>query len=196
MITAMTDTPDWLTWPQAAELADCPVTTIETYVRSGRIESRGGQGRRIGSLRRSSVEKFATWWHQETARRERRRADRAERRIRPPEPEGWIQTTEAAELLGYAHSDHVIYLGRQGHFEARKVGVRWWVRESEIHAYARERDRWVSWMKAAEIVGCSHETIRRAVAAGKIEKRDVHRTQASLSRASVLSYRSTFNGRA
>jgi hypothetical protein len=132
MITAMTDTPEWLTWPQAADLAGCPVTTIETYVRTGRIESRGGQGRRGGSLRRASVEEFAAWWHQETARRERRRAERAERRIRPPEPEGWIQTTEAAELLGFRHSDHVIWLARQGRFEARKVSTRWWVRRADV----------------------------------------------------------------
>lgn len=195
MITAMADAPDWLTWPQAAELAGCPVTTIETYVRTGRIESRGGQGRRHGSLPRSSVEDFAAWWGEETARRERRRAERTERRIRPPEPEGWIQTVEAAELLGFANSDHVIWLARQGRFEARKVSTRWWVRRTDIEAYAADRGQWVSWMKAAEIVGCSHETIRRAVNAGRIEKRDVHRTQASLSWASVMNYRSTFHGR-
>ncbi len=50
----------------------------------------------------------------------------------------------------------------------------------------------MSWMKAAEIVGCSHETVRRAVNAGLIEKRDVHRTQASLSRESVYGFRQSW----
>lgn len=149
---------------------------------------RTGQGRRGGSLQRESVEEFAGWWRERTEGLERRRQEREDRRIRPPEPEGWVPATEAAERLGYAHSDHVVYLGRQGRLETRKVGVRWWVREADVTAYAAERDQWVSWLKAAEIVGCSHETIRRAVAAGKIEKRDVHRTQASLSRDSVLRF--------
>ncbi|MEI5672630.1 MULTISPECIES: hypothetical protein [unclassified Nocardioides] len=189
IITVVSDDSDWLTWPQAAELVGCPVTTIETYVRSGRIARRPGQGRRGGSLQRESVEEFAVWWHAKTAALEQRIAARKARQIQPPEPEGWIQATEAAERLGYAHSDHVVYLGRQGHLETRKVGVRWWVREADVTAYADERDQWVSWLKAAEIVGCSHETIRRAVAAGKIEKRDVHRTQASLRRESVDAFR-------
>ncbi|SDC21622.1 helix-turn-helix domain-containing protein [Nocardioides lianchengensis] len=191
----MSDDSDWLTWPQAAELVGCPVTTIETYVRGGRLVRRSGQGRHDGSLQRKSVEEFAVWWREKTEGLERRRQGREKRRIRPPESEGWIQATEAAERLGCAHSDHVVYLARQGRFEARKVGVRWWVRENEVQAYAAERDQWVSWLKAAEIVGCSHETIRRAVAAGKIERRDVHRTRASLSLESVLGFKGQFGSR-
>lgn len=201
MIGAVNDASEWLTWPQAADLVGCSIPTVETYVRTGRIESRRGQqgGHRGGSLRRTSVEAFAVWWREETARRDethrvrdQRKAAKDARRIRPPEPEGWIQATEAAELLGHPQSAHVIYLAQQGKFEARKVSTRWWVRRADVEAYAAERDQWVSWLKAAEIIGCSHETIRRAVAAGQIEKRDVHRTQASLSRASVLAFAETW----
>ncbi|MEI5672990.1 MULTISPECIES: hypothetical protein [unclassified Nocardioides] len=163
----MNETPDWLTWPQAAELVGCPVPTVEHYVRTGRIVRRPGQGRRGGSLQRESVEEFAGWWRERIAGLQERRQDREARRIRPPEPEGWIQATEAAERLGYAHSDHVVYLARQGRLEARKVGVRWWVREAEAHEYARERDQWVSHVEAVRIFGCSAETIRRAVTAGR-----------------------------
>lgn len=194
---------DWLTWPQAAELVGCPVSTIETHVRTGRIDSRGRQGgHRGGSLRRSSVEEFAVWWTAEVARRQKIHVDRDQlraardaRRIRPPEPDGWIQATEAAEILGHPQSAHVIYLAQQGKFEGRKVSTRWWVRRTEVEAYAADRDQWVSWLKAAEIIGCSHETVRRAVAAGRIEKRDVHRTQASLSRASVLAFKESWRRR-
>lgn len=181
---------DWLTWPQAAELAGCPVPTVEHYARTGRIERRPGPGR--PSLRRESVEEFVIWWQQESSRRAQRLADKEQRRIRPPEPEGWILAKDAAELLGHAHSDHIVWLARQGRFEARKVGVRWWVREAEIREYKDGRDQWVSHIKAAEIVGCSRDTIRRAVNSGKIEKRDVHRTRASLSRASVFAFSETF----
>lgn len=177
----------WLTWPQAAELVGCPVSTVETYVRAGRIENRSAKP----SLKRESVEEFAAWWRQETVRRQQAKRDRAsrdDRRIRPPEPQGWIQTREAAKRLGHADADHIVWLVRQGKLEGRKVGVRWWVRETEVDEYARERDKWVSHLKAAEIVGCSHETIRRAVNAGLIEKRDVHRTQASLALESVQAY--------
>jgi hypothetical protein len=190
-IGVMATQPKWLTWPHAAELIDCAVSTVETYVRSGRIERRPGQGRRDGSLRRESVEEFAAWWRDEAARRDQRRAERLARdgrRIKPPEPEGWILAKDAAEQLGYAHSDHVVWLSRQGKLEARKVGVRWWVREAEVRKYAQEREQWVSHVRAGEIVGCSAETIRRAVKAGLIQKRDVHRTQASLSRDSVLDF--------
>ncbi|MEI5674968.1 hypothetical protein [Nocardioides sp. CCNWLW216] len=189
----MTDDSGWLTWTQAAELAGCPVSTVEHYARIGRIERRQVRGRGRGSLERRSVEAFASWWREEVARRKRRRADHESRRIRPPEPQGWIQATEAAEQLGFAHSDHVVWLARQGRLEARKVSTRWWVRQAEVAAYAGERQQWVSWMKAAMMVGCSHETIRRAVAAGRIEKRDVHRTRASLSLSSVLEFRETFS---
>ncbi|SDC47184.1 hypothetical protein [Nocardioides lianchengensis] len=181
----MADDPDWLTWPQAAELVGCPISTIEHHARTGRITRRPGQGRRSGSLNRESVEEFAAWWREHTAGLQERRQHREDRRIRPPEPQGWIPATGAAERLGYAHSDHVVYLARQGRLEGRKVNGRWWVREAEVEAYREDRDRWISWLDAAQLVGCSHETIRRAVADGRIEKRVVHRAQASLSRASV-----------
>ncbi|WP_090860082.1 hypothetical protein [Nocardioides lianchengensis] len=119
----MSDDSDWLTWPQAAELVGCPVPTVEHYARSGRIVRRSGQGRHDGSLQRPSVEEFAVWWRERTEGLERRRQQREDRRIRPPEPEGWIQATEAAERLGYAHSDHVVYLARQGRLEARQASL-------------------------------------------------------------------------
>jgi hypothetical protein len=185
---------DWLTWSQAAELVGCPVPTIEHHARTGRIERRKVSGP-FPSLKRSSVEEFASRWREEMARRERiwavrdqRRAAKEAGRIRPPEPEGWIQAAEAAERLRFAHGDHIVWLAKQGRFEACKVGVRWWVREADIEAYDQERQQWVSWLAAAELAHCSHETIRRAVHAGKIERRDVPRTQPSLSRASVLAF--------
>lgn len=187
-LTSAPEGAPWLTWPQAAELVGCPVPTIETYVRTVRIEKRTARP----SLKRESVEDFARWWREETARRQRAKAERPSRearRIEPPEPEGWIQTREAATRLGHADADHIVWLVRQGKLEGRKVGVRWWAREAQVDEYAQERDKWVSHVKAAELVGCSHETIRRAVNAGLIEKRDVHHTQASLSLESVLNFR-------
>lgn len=200
MIGRVSD-PDWLTWPQAAGLVGCPVSTIETYVRTGRIEKRPVRGP-FPSLRRESVEAFATWWAQEIERRERihairdqRKAATERRRIRPPESEGWIRASEAAEQLGFAHSDHIVYLVRQGYLDGRKVGIRWWVRAESLEAYSVERARWVSHQRAAAIVGCSTETIRRAVNDGRIEKRDVHRTQPSLSIESVQSFAEQWDSR-
>lgn len=47
---------EWMTWPQAAQFVGCPVSTIETYVRAGRIHRRAD--RRQPSLKRESVEEF------------------------------------------------------------------------------------------------------------------------------------------
>lgn len=49
---------DWLTWPQAANVADCPVPTIDRYSRQGLIKKRPHRGSRP-TLSRASVEEFA-----------------------------------------------------------------------------------------------------------------------------------------
>src|SRR4051794_26706875 len=95
---------DWITWPEAAELAGCPIPTIDWYTRTGRIEKRPFKGSRP-TLRRSSVEEFARWWRDRQRVRDARRAEREADRLaardrqlrgpQPPEPTGWETTTQA-----------------------------------------------------------------------------------------------------
>jgi len=191
----VTRDPDWLSWPEAAELVGCRVPTIDWNARQGRIERRPSKGSRP-SLKRESVEEFAVWWAQRQAVKEKKKAD-AERRSRnwadPPEPTGWLSTKEAAAALNVTRK-HVQWLIAQGYLKAVKTGRRWWVEEASVRGRAEEHEReaaqWVAHIEAARIVGCSQQTILRAVKDGRILKREVQRSSPSLSRASVIAFAS------
>ena len=199
--------PDWVTWPEAAEIVGCPVPTIDWYTRTGRIQKRPRHGARP-SLKLTSVEEFATWWrHRETAREQRRataaqRADAsprgpAPRRCRPqatkrprhsPVPEGWLTAQQAAAILG-ASPATAIRLAQHGAYPARLHGGRWWIDPRGVVTVATERSRWVSLAEAGRLSGCAPLTIGRAVQRGLIVQRPVtNRALPSLDRASVLRF--------
>lgn len=205
---------EWLTWPEAAALVGCPVPTIDWHTRTGRIERRERAGSRP-SLRRSSVEEFATWWQaREQARRERRdarerqeqararhRARAAELGIRPgrlpaatPGTGEWLTAAEAAALLGVSAAT-VTRLARVGGVRAERVGSRWWFAEDDTRRVAAERQVWLSFRQAAELVGCSEKAIATAVADGLVNQRRVHRTLPSVERASVEKFAETWRRR-
>lgn len=198
---------DWISWSEAAALVGCPVPTIDWHTRTGRIEHRSRAGRRP-SLKRSSVEEFAAWYHDQQDAKAKRRAGRESReelrrrhraraaelgirpgRIPPLEPDstGWVTTHEAAAILGASKSTVTRFV-RRGDIKAVKVGSRWWLDETGVRQLAGELARWLSYMGAATLVGCSEQTIKKAVARGLIEQRDVHRTLPSLSRPSVEAF--------
>jgi len=179
----------WISWPEAAELVGCPVSTIDWYTRKGRIEHRPAKGDRP-SLKRESVEEFAVWWAEREAAQQAKK-DAAVKRSRdwlePPEPTGWLDTREAGEILG-VNRGHVLWLIGQDCLKAVKTGRRWWVDEASVRERATDNEQWVSHVEAARIVGCSPQTILRAVSGGSIARRDGPRSFPSLSRNSVESF--------
>ena len=199
--------PDWVTWPEAAEIMGCPVPTIDWYTRTGRIQKRPRHGARP-SLKRTSVEEFAKWWRQRQTAREQRRTVTGEginasprgpapRRRRPqatnrprrsPVPEGWLTAQQAAEILG-ASPATAIRLAKHGAYPAVLHGGRWWIDPRGVVAVATERSRWVSLAEAGRIAGCAANTICHAVQRGLIVQREVTtRALPSLDRVSVLRF--------
>jgi hypothetical protein len=56
--------------------------------------------------------------------------------------EGWVNTTEAAELTGYAPAT-IRYLARKGRVKARKISLSrsWFVERESLMDYKRRMDR-------------------------------------------------------
>lgn len=71
----MDDDRNYLSWPEAAALVGCPVPHHRLHTRTGRIAHRPKQGSRP-SLRRDSVEEFATWCRSQETERQARRTER------------------------------------------------------------------------------------------------------------------------
>lgn len=113
-------------------------------------------------------------------------------------PQGWLSSSEAGERLGVT-PEHVAWLARKGHFPIlTTAGRRLWFEEDGVAAFARARvaeaERWVSYVEAAQIVGCSPSNIVNAVQRGDISGRRPPRKRgprggvASLSRSAVEDY--------
>jgi hypothetical protein len=196
---------EWVTWPEAAAIVGCPVPTIDWYTRTGRIQKRPRHGARP-SLSRSSVEEFARWWHHvQTARADRRVTRRTRKpagprpgpEARESQPDGlppppdsrtWIPTARAAELLDVSPAT-VARLAKQGNYPALLHAGRWWVDGQAVVASAEDRSRWVSYVEAARLAGCSTGAIGYAVRHGGITQREVtNRALPSLERSSVLGF--------
>lgn len=97
----------------------------------------------------------------------------------------WIATTRAADLLGCT-PHYISHLARTGQLPSRRDGRSLLVDEAAVHKRAETAAQWVSYERAAKIVGCSSSAIVRAVQRGRIERRPVeHRAQPALSRQSV-----------
>lgn len=174
----------WLTWDEAAALVGCPVSTIDSHKRQGRIRSRGN---RVRSLERASVEEFAQWWNaRQDARRQRRERPRAHGWA-PPEPQGWLSSAAAGEVMGLSGS-HVGYLVNNQRLPGTRRNGRLWVRARDANAYAAEESRWISMEAAAAVVGVSASTINKAAAKGDIEQRRAAKRVPSLNRSSVEQY--------
>jgi len=177
----------WVSWSEAAEMVGVPATTIEYYARVGRIERRERRGARP-TLRRASVEEFAAWYAARRARLE----TQAARRTPAPLPEGeWMTSEEVAERVGLT-SSMVHHLARHGKLPSILFNRRRMFDRTDVEHLVQDRERrgsaeaaWVSYARAAEIVGCSEPTISAYVARGRIAHRDGARARPSLDRTSV-----------
>lgn len=178
----------WITWGTASELTGLRVPTIEHAVRVNRIRHRPRRGVRP-TLDAASVEEWAAWYRnlQEQQKLSAQRARSTPESLPPGE---WLSAAEAAQVLDVTAAT-VRRRADIGHLETHR-GVQLWVNQESVRALAAERDRWISWSTAAEILGCARELIPRLVEDGHLEKRPGHRTTASMSRASVEAYAPVF----
>ncbi|MDP3893293.1 helix-turn-helix domain-containing protein [Nocardioides sp.] len=138
----------WISWAVAADLVGCPISAVVAAVRQGAIETRGGGRSPRPSLRRSSVEAWATTWAEQE---ERRRAEALPcrallRRNKPPlDGHVWLSRTETALVLGVS-AKHVSQLTRAGKVPAIRAGHRHWYRRDHVERVAAARTfraRWV-----------------------------------------------------
>jgi len=185
----------WVSWPEAAQIANCTVSTIEHYARVGRIEKRPRRGARP-TLRRDSVIEFAAWRAARAERLARKRADQDERRQQAPPGEGWVTTSQAAEILDLSMA-MVNVLAKQGRVPTIMKSRRHWLQRHDVEALAEARQAqnaaetaWLSYHGAAQLVGCTQPTIAHHVATGQIAQRKVARQLPSLRRDSVEAFAS------
>jgi hypothetical protein len=179
-----------MSWREAAEFVGCPVPTIDWHTRTGRIATRPFKGARP-TLKRESVEEFAAWWVRRQAERSQRRVRPRERVSDPPDATGWLDTSQAAARLGVSRT-HVPWLAERGVINGVRKGQRWWLDETSVEARRlhreAEREQWVTVVKAAEIIGCSPQTVLAAAKGGRIDQRRLPRGFPSLSRVSVETF--------
>lgn len=99
--------------------------------------------------------------------------------------DGWVAVEEAARRLGL-EVGYVAAGRRTGRFPVERRDGSDWLRTEDVDQMVRERgsDRaaYVSYQAAAEMAGCSHVVVERAVAEGEIVQRpgQRHRGQPSL----------------
>jgi excisionase family DNA binding protein len=185
-------TTSWITWEAAAELTGLPVPTIEHAVRVNRIRRRPQRGR-APTLDAASVEQWAVWYR--NLQGQKKLSPKRARSTPAPLPPGeWLSTAEAGDVLGVT-AWSVRRFVELGQLEAHR-GAWVWVTESSVRQLAEERaadrERWISWTEAAEIVGCARDLIPQLVAQGHLEQRPAHRTTPSLCRTSVEAYAPVF----
>lgn len=183
-IGAMTST-SWITWETAAELTGIRVPTIEHAVRVGRIRRRPKRGR-TPTLDAESVHEWASWYR--NLQEQKGVNPRRSRSTPTPLPPGeWLSTAEAAEVMSVTTAT-ILRHADLGHLDVHRGDTRVWVSEKSVWELVAERDRWISWRIAADILGCPRDVIPRLIEQGHLEQRPVHRTRPSLSRASVEAY--------
>jgi excisionase family DNA binding protein len=109
---------------------------------------------------------------------------------RPSRP-GWLSTQEAADRLGVKPRE-VHHLVKRGHLRSSRSPLRVWVTAESVEArraqQVDDRDRYVSYVEAARIDGCSLYAIKQAVNARQIEHRSAPRREPSLLRSSVEAF--------
>lgn len=172
---------EWVTQDQAALLTGVPLSTIDWWSRSGKIESRP---RQMGpTINRVSLLDHVADVERQARERAERRAKRSRSRRRPGAD--WITTTEAASILGVSRP-HVPTVARREGLRIVVHRSRVLLHRDEVEALVRERARWISWTTAMKLTGFGQQTIAAAVEAGLVERRGEYRTRtASLSRESV-----------
>ncbi|MDP3890499.1 hypothetical protein [Nocardioides sp.] len=100
-------------------------------------------------------------------------------------PREWLTTAQAAVLLECT-PHHVGYLARTGVLRSKMQGRNLLVEAAAVQARVVDAAQWVSYLGAAEVVGCGQTTITRAVRRGDIERRlTTNRAQPALRRESV-----------
>jgi len=99
--------------------------------------------------------------------------------VRPVTAQDRLTSREAADRLTSREAADTIGVTVQtvlGHAQAGwlpgmlEAGI-WRFEPADVHAFADERQRWVSWARAAELVGYGESVIRTAVHQGRIEQR-------------------------
>jgi len=113
---------------------------------------------------------------------------RARRNPRDPAPEGYVSTQRAADRLGASQST-ASRMARLGQIGAVRDGKNWWIETAALDEHEREEARWITWVDAAERIGCNRHVIEQLVNDGTLTTRQVARAKPSILRASVDSYR-------
>lgn len=141
------------------------------------------------TLDAASVQAWATWYR--NLKEQRRLSPKRSRLTPAPLPPGvWLSTAEAAEVASVTpatirrHAD-------LGNLDVHS-GTQVWVSETSVRALAADRDRWISWREAADILGCPRHVIPRLIDQGHLEQRLAHRTRPSVSRESVEAHAPTY----
>lgn len=195
-----------VSWEAASQLTGIPVPTIEHAVRVGRITRRPRHGTQPTLDDRSVLEwaewyrevgdQFEQWREERRLKLERRRVAREQRGLErgrrgpaassldvgpePPEPHGWLETKQAAEILGVTPATVHRHAGSAGDTPRRAaVGHR-----GVGPGLHEKRRRWMSWQEAADLIGCSRHAVAKLLAAVHLHQRQVN-DAASLSRAPV-----------
>ena len=173
----------WLTHGEAAALTDLPLTTIEWWAASKKIQTRP---RDLGpTINRASLIAFVA---QREADKGKPRPSRPRTPPRPPiQPPSheWIGVKEASELID-RNTESVSRIARQNGLTMQRSRGRLWLRRDEIESLVADRASWLSWVDASALTGFSPSVIGQAVKAGRIERRpNAHRAQPGLSRSSV-----------
>jgi hypothetical protein len=105
-------------------------------------------------------------------------------------PREWLTTAEAGAVLDRT-PHYVGHLARTGQLASRKDGQVVMVDGHAVREGATRAAEWVSYNRAAKLVGCSPTAILHAVQRGEIARRRAeHRAQPALSRDSVEAFAS------
>jgi excisionase family DNA binding protein len=166
-MTSVTVSGPWVSWEEAAALADVRVPTIEHAVRGNRIK-RSPRNGPLPTLDRASVLEWADWYHREKAGRAQRRSERERlretraARRRDGRPDGRTRVERLAALAARPAAASRVDDGDDG-----------------------EAAEWMSASAAALALDCSTSSVLRWAEAGLLEVGAIG-DEVRLSRASVL----------
>jgi|GEM_PF-951439 len=192
---------EWVSFAEAARMVGCSDGVIRRAVETRKIEQRKVH-RVHPSLSTPSVVDFKRERDASKQVAVQRNAAKLEQEVFRDRVE-WVSIREAAEMGGCS----LIVVRRalaRGMIEQRTVtrphpslsrrsvdeffaGQR--TATNPVREHCRERQKWVSFLEAAAIVGCSVDDMRNYVARGSITQRKVARVYPSLSRRSVMDFK-------
>lgn len=80
-------------------------------------------------------------------------------------------------------------MARLGVVEAVSDGERWWIDPVDLDRYQREEARWITWVEAADVIGCNRHVVESLVRAGTLTTRQAPRPKPSILREDAEAYR-------